>query len=1040
MNISATFIRRPVATTLLTIGVMLAGALAFALLPVAPLPQVDFPTVMVQAQLPGASPETMAATVATPLERALGVISGVTEMTSSSSLGSTSVVLQFDVSRDIDGAARDVQAAISAARTMLPTGMRSNPTYRKANPSDAPVLILAITSPTASKAQLYDLANTVLAQRISQISGVGQVNVGGSAEPAVRVDLDPNALNSYGLALSDVRAAIAATNANRPKGAVEDSTQHWQLYANDQAQTAKEYLPLIVAYHNGAAVRLQDVGTVTDSVQDIRNAGFTDGKPAVLVIIRRQPGANIINTVDRIKALLPELRASLPASVSLQVDVDRSPGIRGSFHDVERTLLISVALVVMVVFLFLRRATATLIPTIAVPVSILGTFGVMYLCDYTLDTLSLMALTVATGFVVDDAIVVLENITRHIEAGIKPFEAALRGAREVSFTVLSMSISLIAVFIPIMAMGGMVGRLFREFAMTLAAAILVSLVVSISTTPMLCARWLKPASHREEQEHKWLAWLENAQQVMTRFYERTLRWALRRRGLTILLLFITVALNIYLYVVVPKGFFPDQDTGQIQGNAQADQSISFTAMVQKLQAFIRIVRQDPAVDHVTGFTGGGGGPRGGGSNTANMFISLKPASERPSAAVVINRLRRKLATVPGATLYLQAAQDLRMGGRSANATYQYTLQSDDLALLRKWEPRIRAAMSRSSDLVDVNTDQSDKGLETKLTIDRDTASRLGVSMTAIDEALNYAFGQGQVATIYGELNQYYVIMELKPQYLEGPSSLNSVYVKADTGTLVPLSSLARVSMSTTPLTVNHQGQFAASTISFSLPLDGSLSKAQATIEKIMDQLQVPTAIHGSMQGTARLFDQTQQSQPWLILTAILTIYIVLGMLYESYVHPLTILSTLPSAGVGALLALLATGQQFTLIALIGVILLIGIVKKNAIMMVDFALDVERSRGLSSEQAIFEACMLRFRPIMMTTLAALLGAVPLAVGFGEGSELRRPLGIAIVGGLLLSQILTLYTTPVVYLYMDRFRLWCRGRFGKQPESPSLPVAQ
>jgi multidrug efflux pump len=1040
MNISQPFIRRPVATTLLTIGVMLAGSLAFALLPVAPLPQVDFPTISVQAQLPGASPETMAATVATPLERALGVIAGVTEMTSSSSLGSSRIILQFDPSRNIDGAARDVQAAISAARTMLPTGMRSNPTYRKVNPTDAPVMILALTSTTLNKGQLYDLASTVLAQKISQLSGVGQADVGGAASPAVRVDLDPNALNSYGLALTDVRTSIAATNANRPKGAIEDATLHWQLYANDQAQTAAEYLPLIVAYRNGAAVRLRDVATVTDSVQDIRNAGYTDSKPAVLVTIRRQPGANIIDTIDGIKAVLPALRDLMPASADLSVAVDRSPGIRGSFHDVERTLLISVALVIMVVFLFLRRAAATFIPSIAVPVSILGTFGVMYLCNYTLDTLSLMAVTIATGFVVDDAIVVLENITRHIEAGMKPVQAALRGAREVGFTVLSMSVSLIAVFIPIMAMGGLVGRLFREFAVTLSAAIVVSLVVSLTTTPMLCALWLKPSSHHQEEEYRWLSWLERVQQGMAKFYARSLQWALRHRALTMSLLLIAVLLNVYLYIVVPKGFFPEQDAGQIQGNVQADQSTSFAAMTQKVQAYMRIVGQDPAIEHATASIGGGGGGRGGGSNTASMFINLKPAGERPPAAAVINRLRRQLAVVPGATLFLQASQDIRMGGRAGNAEYQYTLQSDNLELLRAWEPRIRAGLSRSADLIDVNTDQADKGLNTSLSIDRDTASRLNVSMSAVDQALNDAFGQGQVATIYGELNQYYVIMELQPQYLEGPDALNSVYVRANDGTLVPLSTLARVKMSTTPLAVNHQGQFAASTISFSLPLGGSLSKAQTSIEKIMDELEVPTAIHGGMQGTARLYEQSQQSQPWLILTAIVTIYIVLGMLYESYVHPLTILSTLPSAGVGALLALLVTGQQFTLIAMIGVILLIGIVKKNAIMMVDFALDVQRTRGLSSEEAIFEACLLRFRPIMMTTLAALLGAMPLAIGFGEGSELRRPLGIAIVGGLLLSQLLTLYTTPVVYLYMDRFRLWCLARLGKHRPASAVPLME
>ncbi|HVY24591.1 MAG TPA: multidrug efflux RND transporter permease subunit [Steroidobacteraceae bacterium] len=1020
MSIAAVFIRRPVATTLITIGVMLSGIIAFVLLPVAPLPQVTFPTIFVQANLPGASPEVMASTVATPLERSLGVIAGVTEMTSNSSLGAASIVLQFDPSRDVDGAARDVQAAINAARALLPTGMRTNPTYRKINPSDAPILIFSLTSNVVSKADMYDLASTVLAQKISQLQGVGQVFVGGSASPAVRIELNPNALNSYGISLTDVRSAIAATNANRPKGAIEDATHHWQLYANDQAKTAAEYMPLIIAYRNGAPVRLRDVGSAIDGMQDVRNAGFADGKPAVLVIIRAQPGANIIDTVDRIKAVLPVLRASMPDSINMQVMVDRSPGIRASFHDVERTLLISVSLVVMVVFLFLRRASATLIPSVAVPVSILGTFGVMYLCDYTLDTLSLMALTIATGFVVDDAIVVLENITRHIEAGMKPFDAALRGAREVSFTVLSMTLSLIAVFIPIMAMGGLIGRFFREFAITLSAAMLVSLAVSLSTTPMLCARWLK--THKDAPG-KWSQRLEAMQNGLTSFYERTLLWALRHRRIMMLALLSTVILTLYLFVKVPKTFLPDQDTGQIIGNVQADQSTSFAAMTEKMKAFMGIVAHDPAVAHITTFFGGGRG----GSNSATMFINLKPANERASTDAIINRLRGKLAVVPGATLYLQGAQDVRMGGRSSAAQYQYTLQSDSLADLREWDERIRIAMSQSPDLVDVNTDQNNKGIETWLQVDRDAASRLGVRMNAIDQALNGAFAQGQVATIYGEINQYFVIMELQPQYLTGPEGLNSIYVKSSNGNLVPLSALIKVETSNTPLTVTHQGQFASSTISFNVPPGGSLSSAQTTIDKIMKQLHVPNNVHGSMQGTAKLFNQSQQSQPILILTAIVAIYIVLGMLYESYVHPLTILSTIPTAGVGALVALMVTGEPFSLIALIGMILLIGIVKKNAIMMVDFALEVERHENLSSHDAIFKACLMRFRPIMMTTMSALLSAMPLAIGFGQGSELRRPLGISVVGGLLLSQLLTLYTTPVVYLYMDRFSNWVRRKF-------------
>jgi multidrug efflux pump len=1023
MNISATFIRRPVGTSLLTIGVMLAGILAFALLPVAPLPQVSFPTISVQANLPGASPEVMATTVATPLERSLGVIAGVTEMTSTSSLGGASIILQFDPSRDINGAARDVQAAINAARPNLPSGMRSNPSYRKLNPADMPILILSMTSDTVSKAEMYDIASTVLAQKISQQDGVGQVFIGGSSAPAVRVELNPDALNSFGISLAEVRQALGATNANRPKGSIEDSEHHWQLYANDQAKTAAEYMPLIVAYRNGAAVRLRDVGTAIDGMQDIRNSGFSDGKPAVLVIIRAQPGANIIQTVDNIKAQLPVLRLAIPDTINLQVMTDRSPGIRGSFHDVERTMLMSVALVVMVVFLFLRRASATFIPSIAVPVSILGTFGVMYLLDYTLDTLSLMALTVATGFVVDDAIVVLENVTRHIEGGMKPLAAALRGSREVSFTVLSMSLSLIAVFFPIMAMGGVVGKFFREFAVTLSVAILVSLVVSLTTTPMLCARWLKA---HEQKQQRWSLLLERIQNQMVALYERTLRWALRHRRWMMLILASTIVITIHQFITIPKSFLPDQETGQITGNVQADQSTSFAAMSEKMQAFMGILQNDPAIEHVTTFTGGGG-PRGGGSNSASMFITLKPPSERPPTNVVINRLRGKLSVVPGATLFLQGGKDFRMGGRGSNAEYQYTLQSDDLSTLRTWNERIVDALKKSPDLVDVNTDQADRGIETLITIDRDTASQLGVRMNAIDQALNNSFAQGQVATIYGDINQYYVIMELEPQYVTGPSGLDSVYVKSTSGKLIPLMTMATVQTSNTPLAVRHQGSFAAATISFNLPLGGSLSKAQASIKKIMEEMNVPKEIHGDMQGTAKLFNDTQQNQPILILTAIAAIYIVLGMLYESYVHPLTILSTIPTAGVGALLALRLTGEPFSLIALIGLILLIGIVKKNAIMMVDFALEVERSENLSANDAIFKACLMRFRPIMMTTMAALLGALPLAIGFGAGSELRRPLGISVVGGLLLSQLLTLYTTPIVYIYLDRFSAWCRRKF-------------
>jgi multidrug efflux pump len=1016
MNFSAPFINRPVATTLLTLGVALAGAVAFNLLPVAPLPQVEFPTISVQASLPGASPETMAATVATPLERSLGRIAGITEMTSSSSLGSTNVVLQFDLNRDIDGAARDVQAAINASRSLLPTGLPSNPTYRKVNPADAPIMILALTSSTMTRGQMYDAADTIIAQKLSQVQGIGQVRVGGSALPAVRVELNPAALNKYGIGMEDVRAAIAATNANRPKGVVEDGDLHWQIYVNDQAKKAAEYLPLIVSYRNNAAVRLSDVADVNDSVQDLRNAGLANGKPAVLVIMYKQPGANIIETVDRVQTLLPALRASIPNAIDLTVALDRTPTIRASLRDVERTLMISTALVILVVFLFLRNARATFIPSVAVPVSLIGTFGVMYLAGFSLDTLSLMALTIATGFVVDDAIVVLENVSRHLEKGVPPMKAALMGAREVGFTVLSMSLSLIAVFIPILLMGGIVGRLFREFAVTLSVAILVSLAVSLTTTPMMCARLLKQKTQHVHGRFSRAG--ENAFAALLGWYEQSLSWALRHGRFMMLLLLGTVCLNVYLFVIVPKGFFPQQDTGRLIGNIQADQSISFQAMRQKLADFMEIIRQDPAVENVVGFTGGSR------VNSGFMFISLKPLAERKlSADRVIARLRGKLAREPGANLFLQPAQDIRMGGRQSNAQYQYTLQADELDELRAWGPRILQALSQLPELADVNTDQQDKGLQTTLVIDRDTAARLGVTPALIDATLNDAFGQRQVSTIYNPLNQYRVVMEAAPRYWQDPAALKNVYVSTSTAAQVPLSAFAHYESTNTALGVNHQGQFVATTISFNLPPGVSLSAATRAIEESFDHIGVPTSIHGSFQGTARAFKDSLDSQPWLILAALLTVYIVLGILYESYVHPITILSTLPSAGVGAILALLAFHTEFSVIALIGVILLIGIVKKNAIMMIDFALDAERRQGLRPEQAIYQACLLRFRPIMMTTMAALLGAVPLAVGFGEGAELRRPLGIAIVGGLIVSQLLTLYTTPVVYVYLDRFRLWC-----------------
>ena len=1035
------FVHRPVATTLLTLGIAMSGVMAFRLLPVSPLPQVDFPTISVQAALPGASPETMAATVAMPLERALGRIAGVNEMTSQSTLGSTRITLQFELTRNIDGAARDVQAAINAARTLLPTGLPSNPTYRKVNPADAPIMILSLTSDTMTRGQLYDAASSILAQKLSQVDGIGQVTVGGSSLPAVRVEMIPSALHKYGIGTEEVRAVIAAANANRPKGMVEDDTRHWQIYANDQARTAAEYFPLIIAYRNGAAVHLTDVAEIKDSVQDLRNAGSADGKPAVLVILNRQPGANIIETVDRVRATLPNLRASVPSAIDLAVVIDRTPTIRASLHEVERTLMISIALVVMVVFLFLRKVSATLIPTVAVPVSLLGTFGVMYLAGYSLNNLSLMALTVATGFVVDDAIVVLENIWRRVEEGVPPMEAALLGTREVAFTVLSMSLSLIAVFIPILLMGGIIGRLFREFAVTLSVAIVISLVLSLTTTPMMAARLLKVAPERKPGR-LFLA-SEHAFAWMLRGYKASLAWALSHSRLMMLILAATVVLNVSLYTGVPytsfsgipKGFFPQQDTGRISGSIQADQGISFQAMQQKLNDFMTIVRQDPAVENVIGFTGGGQ------RNSGQMFISLKPLDQRKmSADMVIARLRGKLAREPGATLYLQPVQDIRMGGRQSNAQYQYTLQADDLKELREWEPRIRQALMQVPQLADVNTDSQDKGDKTSLNIDRDAASRLRVDTRAIDATLNDLFGQRQVSTIYTALNQYRVVMEAAPQYWQSPQALDDVFVSNADGKQVPLSAFSTYGPNNTPLAVNHQGQFVASTISFNLPVGVALSDATRAIADTLNRIGVPTSIQGSFQGSARLFQESLASQPWLILTALLTVYIVLGMLYESFVHPITILSTLPSAGVGALLALLACGSEFSIIALIGVILLIGIVKKNAIMMIDFALDAERRLGIKPEQAIYQACLLRFRPIMMTTMAALLGAIPLAVGFGDGAELRRPLGISIVGGLIVSQMLTLYTTPVVYLYLDRFRLWSKRVFAgrTRAETAGIPI--
>jgi len=1035
MFISTTFIRRPVATTLLTAGIALFGALAFGLLPVSPLPQVDFPTISVQASLPGASPETMAATVATPLERSLGTIAGVTEITSTSSLGSTRITLQFDLDREINGAARDVQAALNAARNLLPTGLPSNPTYRKVNPADAPVLILGMTSESMTRGQMYDAASTILAQKIAQVKGVGQVSVGGSSLPAVRVEVNPGVLARAGIGVEDLRAAIVATNANRPKGALESGDRQWQVVANDQAMKAADYMPLVVSWRNGSAVRLSDVAKVEDSEQDVRNAGLFNGKPAVMLIINRQPGANIIETVDAVKALLPQLRASIPASIDLEVANDRTPTIRASLVEVERTMMISIALVVLVVFLFLRNARAALVPIVAVPVSLVGTFGIMYLAGFSLNNLSLMALTIATGFVVDDAVVVLENISRHIEDGMEPFQAALQGAREVGFTVLSMSLSLIAVFLPILLMGGIIGRLFREFAFTLSAAILISLVISLTTTPMMCARLLR---RRGTSERGAPAGSGRLFRAMLSGYRRSLDWALAHGRLMLLLLLGTIVFNIYLYSIVPKGFFPQQDTGGIVGNIQADQSISFQSMREKLASFIAIVRSDPAVKSVIGFTGGGQ------RNSGFMFVSLKPRAERDvSADQVINRLRRKLAQEPGANLFLQPVQDIRVGGRASNALYQFTLQANTIEELRTWEPRVRAALSGLKELADVNTDQQDKGLQTSLVVDRDAIARLGLNQRLIDATLNDLFGQRQVSTIYHPLNQYRVVMEAAPEYWQSQESLKDVYVVGTTaagGTVqVPLKAFARWETTSTPLAVNHQGQFAASTISFNLPVGVSLSQATRAIDTAMQRLGAPATLIGTFQGTAKVFQASLSSQPILILAALLAVYIVLGVLYESLVHPLTILSTLPSAGVGAILALLAFKTDFSIIALIGVILLIGIVKKNAIMMIDFAIQAQRQRGLDPRDAIREACLLRFRPIMMTTMAALFGALPLMLGQGDGAEMRQPLGISIVGGLILSQLLTLYTTPVVYLSLDRLRLWRERRRAARLARRAAPAA-
>ena len=1034
MNLSTPFIKRSIATTLLTIGVAMAGMVAFNLLPVSPMPRVDIPTISAAATMPGADPETMATSVTTPLERQFGRIAGITEMTSTSALSSSGITMQFDLDRDIDGAARDVQAAINAARIDLPVNLRSNPTYRKVNPADAPIMIMALTSDTLTQGQMYDSASTILAQKISQVTGVGNVIVGGSSLPGVRVELNPDSLNHYGIALEDVRTALAYTNANRPKGYVEAGDHQWQVSTNDQAKTADEYKSLVVAYRNGAPVLLSNLGSVVDSVEDLRNAGMANGKPAILLIIFKQPDANIIETVDRIHALLPQLKASIPAAINTSIASDRTITIRASLHDVERTLLISVALVIMVVFLFLRNVRATFIPSIAVPISLIGTFGIMYLCGYSLDNFSLMAITISTGFVVDDAIVVLENVSRHIEEGMTPVQAALRGAREVGFTVMSMSISLVAVFLPLLLMGGVIGRIFHEFAVTLSSAVLVSLVVSLTTTPMMCARLLKHEPEGERSRfyrvsERFFVWLLSC-------YESSLNRVLKHPRTTMIVMFAVIALNIYLYTVVSKGFFPQQDTGVIRGSIVADQSTSFQAMRPKLTGYINIIGADPAVASVVGFTGGSQ------RNTGMMFISLKPLEDRKiSADDVINRLRGKLAKVPGATLFLQAAQDISVGARGSNSQYQYALQGDNLSDLNIWSPRVLKILQDLPQLVDVNTNQQDRGLQVTLMIDRPTAARLGVTENAIDQALYDAFGQRLVSVIYEASNQYHVVMEVAPEYWQRPDTLKGIYVANQLDQLVPLSAFSHFEPTNTTLSVNHQGLFPAMTISFNLPPNVALSDATKAIDNAMAHSGMPSSIHASFQGTAQTFQQSLSSLPLLILAALFTIYIVLGVLYESYVHPITILSTLPSAGVGALLALLLCGMDLSVMAFIGIILLIGLVKKNAIMMIDFALVAQRTEGKAPIDAIRQACLLRFRPIMMTTMAALLGALPLALGTGTGSELRRPLGVTIVGGLIFSQMLTLYTTPVVYLYMDKFRAWWKRVWanvrGKRPETTMSP---
>jgi multidrug efflux pump len=1033
VNICEPFIRRPIATSLLMVAVLLAGVFAYRLLPVAPLPQVEFPVIAVQASLPGASPETMASSVATPLERQFTRIAGVTEMTSQSLLGASSIVLQFDLNRNIDAAARDVQAAINAARSQLPSSLPTNPSWRKVNPADAPIMILALTSPSMRVGQLYDAADSILAQKLSQVEGVGQVFVGGGARPAVRAQVDPTLLARLGISLEDIRTALRAVNANTPKGELANRASAWSVRANDQLFDADQYRPVIVAYKNGAPVRLGDLGTVETSVEDVRTAGLSDGERAVLIIVYRQPGANMIETVDRVLDLMPLLQASIPPAIKLSVVLDRTTSIRASFRDVQIALGIAIVLVVLVVFVFLRDTWATIIPSVAVPLSLLGTFGGMYLLGYSLDNLSLMALTISTGFVVDDAIVVLENITRYLEAGHSRLQAALIGSREIGFTVLSMSTSLIAVFIPILLMGGLVGRLFREFAVTLALAIAMSLVISLTATPMMCARFL-----RSKEGHRGRLYMlgERSFDGLLSGYRRSLGWVLRHRLITLGVLVATVAFNVHLFRTVPKGFFPQQDVGRIVGSIQAEQDISFPAMRAKMGEYVKIILTDPAVNNAVAFTGGSGNT----TNSGRMFVVLKPLGERTvTVDQVINRLRGKLAHIPGATLFLQAVQDLRVGGRTSNAQYQYTLQSADLVELNRFAPRMLVKLRQVPQLRDVSTDQQTRGLQASLVIDRDTASRLGIQAQAVDETLYDAFGQRQVSTIYTQLNQYRVVMEVAPAFQQNPDALKSIYVESNTGTQVPLDVFTRFGSGTSPLSVNHQGQFPSVTLSFNLAPDVSLSQAVEAVQGAERAVGLPAGIRSSFQGTALAFQDSLASQPVLILAALVAVYIVLGVLYESFIHPITILSTLPSAGVGAILALRLCGMDLDIIGLIGMILLIGIVKKNAILMIDFAIDTQRQSDRPAAEAIFEACILRFRPIMMTTMAALLGALPLALVAGNGAEIRRPLGVTIVGGLLLSQLLTLYTTPVVYLYLERFRLFLRRGRAVSESERSLEAA-